>query len=239
MDNLHIVYTSYGSDYGWAISSPQIPELIGGRKTIDELLRDTEDILRFAGVSSYGRLWRHEQIATEDPHGNEYLIRWLVDDQVSDDDADDPMSRSSTAGRLLSSAQKGYPEYLLRRQPQLITGERLLIAVMAYDTIGYCMDQLEDGQGAIIALHRGEDAIYSVPLGISAGLDGWTWELEDLGLTRDDLVTTTVDRVLDWEANRLGSRSDALKIHALTLPPSRIPKGEMVHLNPIGSRELH
>lgn len=240
MTELHLIYTDNGPGYGWSIESPQIPELIGGRSKLDDLIRDTNLILEFADApikdANAAGVFRHEQIATEDPSGFEYLIRWLVNEEA---DGDDPMSRVSTAGRLLSSAREGYPEYLRARQPELVTGERLLIAVMGTDTIGFILDQLKEGQGAIIAQHRGEDAVYSVPIGISASLDGWTWELEDLGLTRDDSVEKVIDSVLDWEANKLGSRPQALKNHALNLPPSRIPQGDMVHLYSVGTKELH
>ena len=34
--------------YGWTIASPQIPELIGGRATSDELVADTSEIIEWA-----------------------------------------------------------------------------------------------------------------------------------------------------------------------------------------------
>lgn len=226
MDNLHLVYTSYGDEFGWSISSPQIPELIGGRNTIDELIRDTDSILEFAKIGPYEHLYRHEQIAAEDPHGNEYLIRWLSEEDGPEFSQDDPMSRLSTAGRLFASVRNGYSEHLRNRQPLLVTGERLLIAVLGDDTIGFVFDQLDTDQGAVIAQHRGEDAVYSVPLGIPHDANGWTWRLEDLGLTRDASVETVIDRALDWEANKLGAQPEA----SLVLPRAELPYGKVLHL---------
>lgn len=226
MDNLHLVYTSYGDDFGWSISSPQIPGFIGGRNTITELIRDTDSILEFAKAGPYRHLWQHEQIAAEDPDGNEYLIRWLAEEDGPEYSQDDPMSRLSTAGRLFSSVRDGYSEYLLGRQPVLVTGERLLIAVMGDDTIGFVFDQLEENQGAVIAQHRGEDAVYSVPIGIPRDPAGWSWDLHDLGLTRDADVETVIDRALDWEASKLGTHPQP----SLLLPRAEIPHSKVLHL---------
>ncbi|MFD4438098.1 hypothetical protein [Bacillus safensis] len=193
--DLHIVYTDNGDEFGWSISSPQIPELVGGRSSLNDLLRDTDSILSFVDMSAFENRYLHEQHVYLDPDGNEYLIR-LMDEHGNPE-------RTTTASRLVTAVEWGYEPELRARQPQLVTTERLLIAVIGTDTIGWCFDQLGVGGGAVIAEHRGDDAVYSIPI-VDGKLPGTTtWELEELGLTRDDTVDALMDRVLTWEAKGL------------------------------------
>ncbi|HMS74138.1 hypothetical protein [Gordonia sp. (in: high G+C Gram-positive bacteria)] len=190
--SLHLVYTDYGPDYAMSLRSPQIPGLVGGRRTATELLRDTDAILGFAGATRRMHdpgVHVHEQHAMTDPNGNEYLIRWAVF-------RDDSDSREATASRVAGSVADGYPEDIRLRQPQLITGERLLIAVEPSDTVEWIADQFGPG-GCAVLCHAEGDMVWSIPLADGALVGGNT--LDRLGLSRGSTFTQMKDAVLSAE----------------------------------------
>ncbi|NCL74220.1 hypothetical protein [Rhodococcus sp. YH1] len=200
MADLHVVYTGYGDEFGWAISSPQIPELIGGRNTLQELVDDTSEILQFAGVNDgdFDQVWVHEQHVYLDPSGDEYLIRFAHED----DNEVDNEARRMCASLTLSCVEAGFDEDKKARQPRLVTTERLMIAALGHDTIGWCLDQLDAGTSAVVVQQIADDATHAVAIGETVP-DEVTWELEDLGLTRKDTVTSMFDAVYAWEARGL------------------------------------
>jgi predicted RNase H-like HicB family nuclease len=99
---LHVVYTESGDDYGWTVESPQIPELIGGRNTAEELVADTAGIIAWAkdDAADYDRLFVHEQHLVTDPSGRDYLIRWASD-------LEDSEARYETASRMNAGVRNG------------------------------------------------------------------------------------------------------------------------------------
>ncbi|GHP18848.1 hypothetical protein RN2511_035840 [Rhodococcus sp. NKCM2511] len=202
--DLHIVYSESGEDYGWTLESPQIPGLIGGRSSSSELLRDTDEIIRFAAPGeSWEKTFLHEQHSVEDPDGNEYLIRWLVAVDGDLEDEDRAEGRQQVAGRLNAAAQAGFPESERAAQPVLPTSERLLIAVLADDTLGFVEDQLGDGC-AVLSQYGGQDVLISIPFGTSGlGTSTGKFSLEELGLTRQSTFAEMYDSVLTHEAGRI------------------------------------
>lgn len=205
MSDLHVIYTESGDEYGWSIESPQIPELVGGRDTITELLADTASILDFAGASesAFDRVVTHEQHAVVDPDGDEYLLRW----QISDSDT--YAQRYETATHLNAAILDGhYDSAQKAMQPQLATTERLLIAVVPADTLGWAEDQLTDGGCAVLNQHQGDGAIYAIPFG-KLGLGGVPkFDSDDLGLTRESTFAEMLDAVLSGElAARMAGQS--------------------------------
>ncbi len=167
---------------------PQVPELIGGRNSISELLADTPpDILRFAGVADYPpHTWRHEQHFIRDDAGDEFFIRFLADDDT----------REGAANRMHSELQAGADSDLIERGPVMSTGERLLIAVTGSDTIGWCEDQLEPDTGAMLGYHAGDDLMYHMPILNGRFVGRRSWQIEELGLTRASTVAQLVDALL-------------------------------------------
>ncbi|WP_068162726.1 hypothetical protein [Rhodococcus phenolicus] len=193
MSDLHLIYTTYGPDFGWSLTSPQVPELIGGRNSISELLADTPDILRFAGVADYPHTWRHEQHFIRDDAGDEFFIRFLADDDT----------REGAANRMHSELQAGADSDLIERGPVMSTGERLLIAVTGSDTIGWCEDQLEPDTGAMLGYHAGDDLMYHMPILNGRFVGRRSWQIEELGLTRASTVAQLVDALLAGQADDL------------------------------------
>ncbi|MCZ9634858.1 hypothetical protein [Rhodococcus sp. BH5] len=210
MADLHIIYTSYGPDYGWSLSSPQIPDLIGGRKTLPELMADTDEILEFAGADPDAKRWIHEQHHYIDPEGDEYLVRIL------DDDSED---RLEAANRLVSGVLSGNDADLKSRQPISVTTERILIAVVGSDTLGWVEEQLGPGAGATVGIYGGDDVLYSVPV-LDGKLTGHrSWPFEKLGLTSQSLVADMLDAVLGKEAQALGEADSGIASRRLVHLP--------------------
>ena len=206
MTDLHIIYSESGEDYGWSIETPQIPELVGGRNTIAELIADTPSIIEFASDpgQEFDRTVLHEQHLVIDPDGDEYLIRWAHDSHEDE--------RRNTAARLNHSVLNGLHPEDKPKQPTLATGERLLIAVQRDDTVGWIQDQLGSHMACVLSQRdSGSDAIYSIPFGDN-GLGGAKrWTLEDLGLTRDSTFSEMFDAVMSSEAKDLAVRVDDIE----------------------------
>ncbi|MFI2561569.1 hypothetical protein [Nocardia farcinica] len=222
MTDLHIIYGEAGPDYGWTIESPQIPELIGGRKTIAELIRDTPDIIEFAKDpgQTFDQLYRHEQHLVTDPTGDEYLIRWTHSDPDTYD------ARERTAAHLNYAVLAGlYGPNEKARQPRLVTTERLLIAVEPDDLIGWILDQLDVGGCAVLSHNAGEGAIWSLPIGKDSQLFGDRWTFERLGVTRDQTFAQALDSVIGKESDAI-DRVTGLHVEQIadTIDPALLTK---------------
>ncbi|MBF9349270.1 hypothetical protein BKG80_18950 [Mycobacteroides chelonae] len=201
MTDLHIVFTESGDDYGWTIESPQVPELIGGRSTSEELLADAPDIIDWATDRQvFDHIFAHEQHIVADPQGRQYLIRWQFTDDDHNSDA-----RYETAGRLNFAVTSGLitPEEFGQHPALELTGERLYIAVVGTDTLGWIQDQLSDRENCcILAEHLGDGAVANLPFAptgtLKTGID-----VEKLGLTRDSTFDEMRDAVLAHEIESL------------------------------------
>lgn len=198
MTDLHVIYGEAGPDYGWTIESPQIPELIGGRNTVAELIADTPRIIEFAKDpdQDFDQVVVHEQHLITDPDGDEYLIRW------SHHDPDTYASREQTARHLNGLVTAGYSADIKARQPRLITGERLLIAVEPDDLMGWILEQLNDG-GCAVVNHYADGAVWSVPLGKDAHLPGDRWTLERMGIDHSSTFADALDAVIAHESDAI------------------------------------
>lgn len=203
MTDLHIVYTEAGDEYGWTIESPQIPELIGGRSTIEELILDTPGIVEWAKDQdqTFERTFMHEQHLVADPDGGHYLIRF----QVNHDDDDE--SRYETASRLNFAIVNGL---VLRDEygphPPLNTGERLYVVAVGTDTLGWIRDQLDGrDQPCVLAEDTGDGAVVHLPFAPTGVLPGGL-NTESLGLDRESTFTEMLNAVLAREVLSLTTR---------------------------------
>ncbi|USH45546.1 HicB-like antitoxin [Gordonia phage Phabuloso] len=212
---LHLVYTNYGPEYAWALSSPQIPNLTAGRATAYELQIDTDGILEFAGSTRRvgdPDVYFHEQLALVDPSGIEYLVRFQ---------ADDSEDRLHTASRLVGSVSEGWTPEEVEMQPQLVTTERLLIAVTPSDPIGWIEDQLGEGGCAALSWHKGEDILLTIPFANGTLGRRSLRTLGELGLKRSSTFGELAEAVVDAECHDLIS-SHSIKadhvaiVHGLT-----------------------
>lgn len=185
-----------------SVESPQVPELVGGRATVEDAIADLDEILALAGIdlSAYDRVFKHEQHPFVSPAGNEYLVRITLDDEDE--------VRETSAGRMVAAIEKGMEDSdeHLERHPVLATGERLFIAVIGSDTMGWCMDQLDRGHGAVIEWNRDGDACWGLPLLPDDGRLNEAYSLEELGLSRNSTVSECLDRVTAREVDDM-SRS--------------------------------
>lgn len=197
MADLHLIYTTHGKDGDWSLTSPQCPGYLVRRDTIDQLLSDTPRIVDTWGVPPHRHVWHHEQHGYVDPEGSGYLIRFVADPGYSNEE------RHDTAGRLKASIETGFDSAFKLHQPLLASGEQLLIAVHSADTIGWCLDQLATGNGAMLSEHRGEGAMYNLPILEDGDFGESRWSIETLGLTRVNSFAELFDRVMAQEAAEL------------------------------------
>ncbi|ANW63973.1 hypothetical protein BCA37_10535 [Mycobacterium sp. djl-10] len=206
---MHVIFTEAG-DYGWTIESPQIPELIGGRDTSDELIGDAGEIIEWAKDpdQTFDEWFGHEQHLVEDPAGRTFLIRWLFNGGDEDYDA-----RVDTADRLNYAVVSGLvnsEEY--GRHPQLpTTGECLYICVRGSDTMGWISAQLDDRYDrCVLAQHLGDGGVVHLPFGragvLRAGLN-----TEALGLTDSSTFDEMRDVVMAHEIDGLRQTHLTLK----------------------------
>lgn len=223
MTDLHIVYTETGDNYGWTIESPQIPELIGGRNTAEELVADTSEIIEWAKDSGteFDKQYVHEQHLVVDPAGREYLIRW----QFNSDDYD---ARYETVGRLNYAVLNGLADDdEIAQQPVLPTGERLLIAAVGADTLGWVEDQLSERGGCcVLAEYLGDGAVVNVPFGVTGQLDTRGVNIKELGLNRESTFREMADAVTSHELNKL--REFHLPPNATRGIPRHMPRGFLI-----------
>lgn len=194
MRDLHLIYTKYDGFY--AIESPQIPELVGGRTTPAELEADLPEMLELAKVAlaDFDNVYDHEQHIYFSPEGVEYVVRVYLDDDAI---------RDRSAGRVIAGIEEGYERDNESKQPQLQTGERLIIAATGSDRIGWFMDQLREGEGAIVEWNKVDDVCYSLPLLPDDLSTEDSSSLASLGLTADSTVSECFDRVIAAEVSNL------------------------------------
>lgn len=202
MSNVHVIFTNYGDQYGWALRSPQIPGLAAGRTKLSDLLREAPAIFRFAQADvdlHDPAVMLHEEHVVEAPDGTEYLVRWMT----SGDDRD-AEHRAEAASRLEGAAISGFEPDEVARQPVLPTGERLLIGVTGSDQIGMFMDQLGPSGSASLSHHNGNDALLTIPFSDGElGTPGEHYTLDSIGLTRKNTFDDLADRVMSMELSGL------------------------------------
>lgn len=199
MVDLHVVYTDPGDPaFGWDIACPQIEGLVAGRRNAADALRDTAFILEYAGQAegSYN-LIQHEQKYAESPSGHGFFLRF---DAFDDEDSD---ARAEVIGRELQAVSSGHRDEDLDRMPTTAAGDRIIIAAVPMDRLGWVLDQLASGEGATVAYYGGDDAIYSLPIFDEDREGGRGSNLEALGLDRNSTVGEAVDRVVAEETSKL------------------------------------
>lgn len=206
MTDVHVVLTTYG-DLGWAIHSPQLPGLVGGRDTADSIMRDTADILMFAGLGDIPnpRIVTHEEHALEDPAGNEYLVRF-----ADDEHAEERVRLAGYAGTAIVGGV--WSDNDRAQQRTLDTGERLVISAVRSDTLTWIRDQLRANDVAtmIVIAQEPDDLagpiIWNMPYSVPgfAPTDGYNPEA--LGLTTESTIEDAIRATMAADVERLGKR---------------------------------
>jgi hypothetical protein len=186
-------------DYGLSMTSPQLPELIFGRRTRTEFLRDYKDALKWAGVKTPVQLVGHWQKRGITPRGEEYVIRWQTGEDFNEADRLDVANK---VNRALSAGEDALNEILDELEPAR-TGEYQIVVCLADDTVGWLLDQLRpDGDVLVAAMGVAGVMVAMTQVGTEPGLD-WP-SIDELGWTRD----TTMGQLL---AQRSAGRPLAIK----------------------------
>lgn len=172
---LHAILADYGGDYGWGVTSPQLPGLAGGRETFKRLSDDLPDILRFAGMPPGSKVVTHVERPFETDHGTVFV-------QMAYDEQGD--RRVETARRLgFAFADKPDSRLLdLSDAPRDRAGDVRLICAVAEDTFDWIVEQLRGPGDAVVVVVPID--IGGEPLGVrqmyviageSSGSSGYDW----------------------------------------------------------------
>ncbi|QGS34094.1 hypothetical protein FOB82_03155 [Corynebacterium xerosis] len=195
MTEVHVIFTNYGDDYGWSIASPQCPGIAGGRATLQESIELAPELLYAAGLTEQpDKFYAHIELGVEDPDGREYLLRLQ-----NDDDPGRYATRRAGFAALYTLVVGGHlTDDDRANEPRLVTGERLMIATLASDTLAVCLDQI-DGDSAVFTQFDGHKSMRSVPFveGKVPGRRSWT--TEELELARHDTFDSIYDRLTSAE----------------------------------------
>jgi hypothetical protein len=174
-DVIQVILTDYGR-FGWGISSPQLPELVGGGDTYEALYGDLDELLAFGGAPAGSGRAIHIQKHCVLADGDELLIRIARDAHET---------RRTQVGQQLTEAMKvpAQLEHMLKgaRRP---TGELLFICALADDTLAWVSEQLtaEDAACAVISLD--EQFIRTQYIGSSREQDERPWRrTADMGFS--------------------------------------------------------
>jgi hypothetical protein len=144
---VNVLLTDYG-EFGWGISSPQLPGFIGGRATQEELRQDLPELLSFAGVDTDQddvrlHLERHLVLV----NGEELTVRVATGEKDED-------QRASVANTLVSALRVSSQVSQMLDVPRRPTGEVLFVCATPYDTIGWIIGQLENDDAACVVLQK-------------------------------------------------------------------------------------
>lgn len=181
---------------GYAIYSPQLPELMAVYSTTKAVKKDLNEALEWAGWQRGSRLVQHNEIVR---HDGDILVRWAQDEHAA--------ARIEVAERL--SRALAVPEQLqdMLSAPRGRAGSALFICCVSTDTLGWVMDQLDPrGEVAAAVTCVAEDLIYSAYF--ASGVDQLDWRsVDDWGWTRD----TTIGEMIMTES---GSRRQPALVRA-------------------------
>ncbi len=180
MPRTHIIVTAEG-DYGWSMQSPQLPGFVFARPTRTEFLADYQKALRIEGVA--GEVVSHHQQRFVSPEGAEYLIR--VADGI--DNAERlPIMHQLVA--VMGTDQRF--SSLAEDRARLRTGEVLFVCVLASDTIGWLMEQM-DPRGDVLNAALGVAEVMVLTTQFARGETRPDWgSLDEMGWSLDTTMAT-------------------------------------------------
>ena len=142
-DTVHVLLTDYGQ-FGWGISSPQMPELIGGRDSYEELVADLEQLLAFGGASEQAPRLLHLQKHRMLMNGDEFIIRVARDEKFE--------ARWHVGQQLTAALNIAGQLHAMLSVPRRPTGELLFICAEPSDTVGWIVEQLNDHDAACVVV---------------------------------------------------------------------------------------
>ncbi|MEU5073740.1 hypothetical protein AB0G76_19565 [Streptomyces asoensis] len=199
---VHVLLTDYGQ-YGWGITSPQLPELVGGRDSFREMCADLKDILAFGGAPEGAQVVVHRQMYVVVPGGDEACIVRFAKDEYEFD-------RFEAGMRLTGVLRDADQRAKIMAGPKLATGERLFICAVPSDTVRWLSEQLLPGEVASLVSSFADEwigggkPIAEMPFGHAAkapeGQEKHWSPLSDAGLTAD---STLADMLMAREAGKI------------------------------------
>jgi hypothetical protein len=184
-ETIHVMLTDYGN-FGWGISSPQLPELIGGRDIVEELRADLDELLVFGGAERGSPFVIHLQKYLVLDNGDELVIRIAQDEKFKE--------RWEAGLRLTAALRVAGQITSMLNVPRRPTGEVLFICAEASDTLGWVSAQLNAHDASCLVVSIAEDLIRTQFIGHGEGTDA----TEDWARTTDMGWTdsTTISEIM-------------------------------------------
>jgi hypothetical protein len=167
-------------DEGFHLYSPQIPDLVAGRDSREELFRDLPEILSFAAPER--RLQDavfHEEAVFAAPEG-QFVVRLANDDQTQ--------QRRRVARRVLAALKALEQREDMLDVPRTPSGLVLFVCALPNDPIWWLTEQLDPrGEALIVVAPVAEEFVWTSHLGNGVqkgdqkgwqGLDYWGWTVD-------------------------------------------------------------
>lgn len=197
---VHVLLTDYGR-YGWGVTSPQLPELVGGRETYAEVRADLAEILSFGGISDGVDVVIHRQKYVVTPGGEDSCFIRIASDECEFD-------RIEAAMRLTGVLKDPAQRSDIMGGAKLSTGERLFVCAVPSDTLRWLSEQLLPGEPASLIASFADEMFGGKPLwempiahGSDEGEPEGEWHaLAESGLTPD---STLADLIMAVEAGQV------------------------------------
>lgn len=140
---IHVILTRYPSG-GFGVSSPQLPELVAGFDTEQELEDELLSILTFGGAPKEYQLEKHYQEYSTSA-GREWFVRTAHDLKLKD---------RATTLRSFVSLIHITPDPI-DRATKSTTGEATFVIAVPDDTVGWLAEQLTFGCALTVVVRDG------------------------------------------------------------------------------------
>ncbi|WP_432112205.1 hypothetical protein [Streptomyces sp. YPW6] len=203
---VHVLLTDYGQ-YGWGVSSPQLPELIGGRDSYEDLRRDLAEILEFGGLDASASVVIHRQKYVVAPGGDETFVIRIANDEREFD-------RFEAGMRLTGVLNDPRQRSQILAGPKTPSGEQIFICGTPTDTLGWLTEQLLPGEFASVISSVADEMFGGKPIreciighAVEPADKGWM-TLSEAGLTAE---TTLAELSVAQDSGRL-SQLEALTV---------------------------
>ncbi|MDR6574373.1 hypothetical protein J2X60_003032 [Curtobacterium sp. 320] len=196
VDEVHAVLTEYGQ-FGWSVNSPQLPGLVAGAATMQELSDDLFDIAVAAGMDPHGSIFEYEQhvIEVED---RVFAVRVKADYAAHErvEIASDVMEHIASDGGLRAYTTEDD------------LGDTVIVVALPTDRISDVTSSLDDSQPATIAVQLpGEDSISYTGIVRGKPRDTHAIRLSDVGLDDQSTVADLFARLME----RIGSTAASVE----------------------------
>lgn len=211
-ETVHVILTDYGDQFGWGVTSPQLPELVGGASTREALEAELPDLLRFGGAESGSRAELHYQQYYVTPDGREFAIR------VSQRESE---LRIVLAQRLSNAFSIPAQLESLLDAPTSVTGEITFICCLPADRLEWVADQVDDSDAVVVVAPVTPMQIATLPIATSDESlpSGPRRTLADMGLSVESTVAEllAVTPMHDASGGRPGPVDDGVSARDLVL----------------------